>query len=576
MTTIQEQRLRSMIATMLILAFVVLSLAPFTRAQTGDAANVVLGPQTPVGTSWFDTTQVSRARFYGAQCPDNPPADPAELDAFILSQYYDQGLVQYQTYKRTGNPEFLGYARKCSDAWWKHPTWIGEGRIRRFPDEATPSPRHAGIGGLILRALDGRPEMWDWINAYTRHALDTWVKTRLNNPQLYYGLREGGFALQGAVWLSQALPDSFPLQAGGTATNGAQLRAQFMADAESAAVNYFGRLQQADGSWRWNTAPDEFLDSDGGTLQGITQPFMVALLLHALIDLHLVTKNETAKQSVANQIIKGSRHLYFGGPYRKDETVVGLTGKRWRSFWYFYHGGTSVNPTRYARGGGSYIDIKEGSWVVNSERQGNGLIAPALAYAAKLSGDLELKAGAEEVWNAAFGGDDGIRNLMDGTAKNLHQNVRRGGSFGPWLTGTTVPLPSPTVSPTPIPSPSPTPTAQPTPTPSPSATPTPVPSPSPSPSPSPAPSCSLIAPNTISVPRWGSKVVTLTLSISPSSTMAVSSVPLSGQVSVQPRSRTITGTSAVIDFQVTVKNNSSSVRFDSPCGARTMQVVVTR
>ena len=99
--------------------------------------------------------------------------------------------------------------------------------------------------------------------------------------------------------------------------------------------------------------PDEFVDTDGGTLQGIMQPFMVGLLLNALIDVHRLSTNTTVKANIQNQITKACRHLYQDGPFRKDEAVPGLTGKRWRSFWYVYHGGTTVNPTRYQNGGGS-------------------------------------------------------------------------------------------------------------------------------------------------------------------------------------------------------------------------------
>lgn len=133
------------------------------------------------------------------------------------------------------------------------------------------------------------------------------------------------------------------------------------------------------------------------------------------------------------------------------------------------------------------------------------------------------------------------------------------------------------------PSPSPTPTATPLPSPSPSPSPTPVPSPTPQPTPSPTPTptpssvCVFSAPDTISVPRWGSKVVTASLSMSPARTGTVSAIAMSGQVTAQPRTPvTVSGTSALIDFQITVKNNSSSVRFDSPCGAKTMQVTVVR
>ena len=71
--------------------------------------------------------------------------------------------------------------------------------------------------------------MWDWINAYTRSQFDTWLRSRINDPQLYLGVRDGAFMLQYATWLAKVLPDTFPLQAGGTATNGAALRAQYLA-----------------------------------------------------------------------------------------------------------------------------------------------------------------------------------------------------------------------------------------------------------------------------------------------------------------------------------------------------------
>src|SRR5688572_18016199 len=238
---------------------------------------------------------------------------------------------------------------------------------RDFDNGRTPPPRHGGIGGLILRALDGRPEMWDWINKYTRFHFDLWVKRRINDPQLYYGVREGAFALHYATWLAKVLPDSFPLQTGGTEINGAGLRAQYLADVEAVSMNYYGRLQKADGSWRWDDV--DFVDSDGGTLKGIMQPFMIGLLLNALVDVHRLSTNSSVKTNVQNQIVNACRHLYQDGPYRKDEAVVGLTGKRWRSFWYFYHGGTSVNPTKYQYGGGSYASADQ-NWIVKSERQG--------------------------------------------------------------------------------------------------------------------------------------------------------------------------------------------------------------
>src|SRR5689334_17752051 len=238
---------RSAALTLLLILSVLLNV----QAQTlNPASDFIIGPQAPIGTTWFDQTEVDRARFHGGQCPATVPTDPDALNSFVLLNYYDLPLTEYIAYKRTGDVTFLNYARKCADAWWAHPQWIQSGAQRDFDNGQGPPPRHAGIGGLILRALDGRPEMWDWITAYTRNQFNVWVGLRFNNPQLYYGVREGAFMLHYAIWIAATHPDP-------------SVRAEFLAKAETASTSYFGRLQQADGSWRWNTAPDEFVDTDG-------------------------------------------------------------------------------------------------------------------------------------------------------------------------------------------------------------------------------------------------------------------------------------------------------------------------
>ena len=397
-------------------------------------------------------------------------------DVYVLANYYDLGLGLYTLYYRTGNPTYLAYARKVADSWWKS-AHIKEGTVRTF-DTYSYTPRNSSLGGLILRALDGRPEMWDWINAYTRYQFNNWLKTRTNDPQLYIGVRDGGFMLLYATWLAKTLPDSFPLQAGGIETNGAVLRAQYLVDVETVSTNYFGRLQYPDGSWRWDD--NYFTDDDGGQLRGVTQPFMVGLVLHALVDVHRLTTDPTIKSNVQLQITKACQYLFNAGPYRKDEAVNGLPGKRWRSFWYFYHGGTTVNPTKYENGGGSYVAAEQ-NWIVKSERQGISTIFSAYGYAYVITGDPAFKAMGDELFESAFGNlTDAIHNQADDSAKNYNQNYRSGSRYLAWrLGGETTP------SPTPTPAPSPTPAPTPTPTPTPTATPSPTPLPSPSPSPTP-------------------------------------------------------------------------------------------
>jgi len=442
-----------------------LALSPAQTATT--PADFIIGPQVQIGSTWFDQNEVDRAKVHGAQCPVTAPTDPDALNSFVLLNYYDLPLTEYIAYKRTGDVTFLNYARTCADAWWTHPQWIQSGAQRDFANGKGPAPRHAGIGGLILRALDGRPEMWDWITEYTRYEYNVWLGWRLNNSELYYGVREGAFMLHYVAWVAAAHPDPV-------------VRAEFLGYAETATVTYFARLQYPDGSWRWND-PD-YIDVDGGMLQGIEQPFMVGLLLNALIDVHRLSTNESVKASIQQQITKSCLSL-FNGPYRRFEST-GIPGVNWRSFWYFYYGGTSVNPTKYEFGGGSYINADittQGSWVISSERQSVATIFSAYAYAYQLTGDPTFKAMGDELFDAGFAGTDGFRGEADGTAKNYNQTYRRGGSYLAWLIQAAGSQPNPAPSPTATPTPSPTPVG--TPMPSPSPTPTPLPSPSPSPTP---------------------------------------------------------------------------------------------
>ena len=54
------------------------------------------------------------------------------------------------------------------------------------------------------------------------------------------------------------------------ATDGAAKRATYLSQTEDTAVNFFGRLQWPDGSWRWNEDGEKPDDQ----LRNIEQPFM--------------------------------------------------------------------------------------------------------------------------------------------------------------------------------------------------------------------------------------------------------------------------------------------------------------
>jgi hypothetical protein len=595
------------------------------------AAEFITSSLTPIGSSWFDQTQVAKAKEHGAACPVTPTTDEAGADNFVLLNYYDLPLSEYIAYARTGDAAFQTLARKCADAWWQQQSWIGEGKVRAWlpppqgEDNAAPPPRHAGIAGLTLRAEDGRPELWDWINSYTRYFFDIYVMRRLNSA--LYDLREGAFTLHYATWLAKGLPDSFPLTAGGTATNGAQLRAQYLADVEMAAVQYFGRTQRADGAWVWN---DDWLDDDGGSLVGVMQPFMVGLLLAALCDVYELTGNATVKENVKSQITRGCRHLYSDGPYIKDQ-IEQVSGKRIRGFHYFYHGGTSVNPTRYEKGDIAFPWTALEAWWLPGTRQAISTILPAFGKAFQLSGDPFFKTAGDELWDAAYSGSDGVRAMMDGTPKNYNQHARRVASYLAW-TGAPVPapVPVPVPPPAPLPEPSPDGTKATTIVDAARATwtigsarqtlrdgvqagggegsiykylaqtvyvfgtdnfwykwagsawerltqtepgTTPAPAPEPEPQPSPTTPCTISAPASVSIRKNSTGTIAVTLQ-DLTGPVEVRVSGSDGQVTVSPLVWNAGPTSTIKQFSVRVKRQSRTITFQSPCGVATVWVNV--
>ncbi len=182
--------------------------------------------------------------------------------------YYDGTLTAYGAYYRTGLDKWLTVARKMADSWWTFSD-IDYGAVA---PASGPAPRSAALGGLILRAADGKPEYWDYCYNYAYHYYhNTYVIPRIDYPGFYFGTREGGYALLYMVWLSQVLPDTYTLYGNGTlaastgtATDGATKRATLLSESLNGAMNLYVRLLRSDGSWRWG---DPFTDPEG-TLSG--------------------------------------------------------------------------------------------------------------------------------------------------------------------------------------------------------------------------------------------------------------------------------------------------------------------
>jgi hypothetical protein len=357
-------------------------------------------------------------------------------DAYYDSNYYDLALTQYINYYRTGDARFLEYARKTADAWWNS-QFIADGTVTGGPNHLPP--RSMAFAGLMLRALDGRPEMWDYLEREVRATFENWVYRRKNNPTLYYDIREDGYAQLYAVMIAKVLPDTYPRYPHGTlkvrsgaAADGATKRATYLSQTEDTAVNFFGRLQQPDGSWRWNV--DEG-SNPAEQLRNVEQPFMVGLYLESAILLHELTANEKVKASLRSQIVKACRHLYRDA-YRAAEVVSDMPQYRWRGMWYFWGGGKTSHPRAYERGEGTRL-TRGDPGAIRQVRHLNSTLHHAFGGAYSLTGDPEFLRMGDEVFDASFGERvDGLHGLADdGRAKNYAMNFRASGHYLVWRLG---------------------------------------------------------------------------------------------------------------------------------------------
>ena len=400
--------------------------------------------------------------------------------------YYDFGQIAYINYYRTGDQRFLDCARKVTDSWWSQPI-VDYGKNLISVSGDSLAPRSISLNGLMLRALDGRPEMWPWITDYARYQFNGWVEVPTGwaekdptTAPLYFGVRDGGLMLLYAANLAAVHPD-------------AAIRAEFKPKVLRSAVNYYAALQKPDGSYRWN------VDGDGG-FQGSEQPFMIGLLNEGMIAAHQLTGDDRVKAAILKSV-EHERQFSYNPTYR--------------AMYYYIHGvsnhcgvpkaGSTTGETcwlladtpihlagsstfqhafkafSFEKGGGNaagQFPPTDPNLVIEA-RQLNATAISQFGYAYVISGDPEFKTWGDEIFDATYSGRDGYRGLANARGKEYNEAYRSGGRYLAWRVAGSAPLPSPTATP------SATPTVAPTPLPSPTVTPKPSPSATPTPSPSP-------------------------------------------------------------------------------------------
>lgn len=484
--------------------------------------------QLTLSLAWEDDT-------LAGQSMSSPSA--TEVDSYQGYQnYYDFVHVSYTNYYRTGDQRFLDCARKAADSWWSQPV-IDYGKQAV---ENSLAPRSVGLNGLMLRALDGHPEMWPWITAYVREGFAIWVSNMTGNttsdratyPGFYFGIRDGGFMLLYAANLAKVHPD-------------ATVREEFRVKALHGAVNYYARLQQADGSYRWND--DDF------PFSGIEQPFMVGILNEGMIAVHRLTNDSVVKSA----ILKSVEHEYAKSYNRT-----------WGAMYYFVHGtiGAGTDLRNCEAGCGNAANPyppADLSWI-DEARQLNATAIHQFGYAYAISGDTRFVQWGDEIFNKTYSGQDGHRGLANARGKEFDESYRSAGRYLAWRGGVVSgPLPTPSASPVASPIATPMPTISPTPMPVPTVLPTPAPTPS---------TCTMTV-SSPTIPQWssGKLVVTFTGLTQPGTVKATAT---SGQVAVDQTPKSISGTSVIAEFWLQVKKKSSAITVEGPCGQRSVMVNV--
>ncbi|HEV2863998.1 MAG TPA: hypothetical protein VGX48_23580 [Pyrinomonadaceae bacterium] len=346
---------------------------------------------------------------------------------FEEASRYDLALICYRQFYRTGLTRWLAGARKVADSRWAS-DFIQHGTVTQGPMHLPPFV--AEFGGLIMRAADGRPEMWDYIYRDTLGYLDYGFKNLIDPtkapgpPNPVFGpdsdARNAGWAMEWAAMVAKALPDQYPLHPQGTlvastqnATNGATKRGQLRDDLFNVYFeDAFERLQRSDGSWRWNVP-----NWPGGDLVAISQPFMVGIALEGIAALHRLTPDCARRARMEAVMKKALDHL--DDAYLDDVDVIPgnssvPAGIKWRAPGYFSRGGTAADPDKYD--GRMMNDGGEPSNVATSLDGGDGSVGgtrwqqafwlyPA-AYYYSLTGDPTYLTRGDEYFDSVWAGND--------------------------------------------------------------------------------------------------------------------------------------------------------------------------
>jgi hypothetical protein len=186
--------------------------------------------------------------------------------------YYDTVLAFYRLYYRTGLEVYRTYARTLADNWWRYP--LDEGRFCAPDTRFHCSPiRVQAVMGMMMRALDGRPEMWPGIVSLINDDWDNTVGPKLGVvAENDWDFREFGYVYWFMATLAKVHPEP-------------SMRETALQKTRDGYSQFWKIRQRDDGSWRM------ILDSSQGYEGAGTLPWQMAFPMKGLIALHRQTND---------------------------------------------------------------------------------------------------------------------------------------------------------------------------------------------------------------------------------------------------------------------------------------------
>ena len=130
------------------------------------------------------------------------------------ANFYDVVAALYSLYYRSGIDDYLNTARLFADNFWQFR--LDSGRNYFYGEGYNTFPRNRSVLGMVLRALDGRPDMWSGLELIANLNISSYHATFQNYgpwTQIQGDPRENGYELMEEAYCALFDPNASPAAA---------------------------------------------------------------------------------------------------------------------------------------------------------------------------------------------------------------------------------------------------------------------------------------------------------------------------------------------------------------------------